>query len=132
MKKMEILKKLRIEKIELVLKAKQSSCYWGCEVIIPINLYQLYEIFKNRFVKNIFYEYLSTIEIYLPHPINISDELKQEINKNRYELVRSYIDKEEFKILIFSFLFNEKDLIKCIVKLEKIVKKIKYYSIWKR
>jgi hypothetical protein len=128
---MEILKKLRIEKIELVLKAKQSSCYWGCEVSISLNLAELYEILKNKSIKSIFYEYLEAIEIYLPHPIHISDELKQEINNNRIGPIKSYIDKEVFKIFIFSFLFKEGDLEKCIENLEKIVNKIKYYSIWK-
>jgi hypothetical protein len=144
---MEIFKKLKIQRINLVIYNANLQYSYNTEIDIPLTIEQFIELLNNKTIQNILEKYLDVIEIYLEYPANVSNELKEKINSNRigekiiketimeywkdgekikekfkYEtykdLVYSYINDEEF--LIYMYSFNQQNLIKCIENLENI------------
>jgi hypothetical protein len=146
---MEIFKKIKIQRINLVIYNANLQYSYNTEIDIPLTLEQFSEILNNKIVQNILKKYLEVIEIYLEYPLNISNKIKEKINNNKIgeiktqeikveywengkkikdkiqykkykDLVYSYIDDENF--LIYMYCFNKQNLIKCVKNLENILK----------
>jgi hypothetical protein len=145
----KILKKLKIQKINLVLYNANLQHSYNTEIDIPLTLGQFVELLNNEIIQSAFKKYLDVIEIYLEYPENISEELKEKINNNKIgevkiqeikveywenekkikdkieykkykDLVYSYINDEDF--LIYMYCFNQENLAQCIKNLENILK----------
>jgi hypothetical protein len=145
----EILKKLKIKRINLVIYNANLQYPYNTEIDIPLTIEQFVELLNNEIIQSALKKYLDVIEIYLEYPENISEELKEKINNNKTgeikiqeikveywengkkikdkikykkynDLVYSYINDEDF--LVYMYCFNQQNLIKCIKNLENILK----------
>jgi len=80
----EILNKIKIQKIELILNDMNKINYYESEIILPLTLEQLIKVLEDKDIQDILKPKFNVILIYLEYPeVKITKELIEIINNNK-------------------------------------------------